>query len=121
MAFTANGVQTIQFEELEEFKKLNPEYSFLVPKDKENYYNEKLLSKYKNLSFQFEVEQITENKQRIKLIFDGVMSSGTDIYEATNKEVFPKPSAVILSSISLLGGAIACLIFFFIYRKYLAV
>lgn len=126
MIFTPDGVQTIHFKELEEFRKNHSVYSFLVPKGKETYYNEKLASEYRKPSFHFEVEQISENKQLIKLTSDGGKSSGTDLYEATDKEIFPKTSsefnlkdAFLVLVIASIGGTVTCLISFVVYKKFI--
>jgi len=124
MVFTENKVTTIHFSELEEFKKENPNYSFLVPKGKESYYNDLLPSEYKKPSFNFEVEQLSEEKQLIKLNTAGSLSVGTNTYVAIDKEIFPKTysgfnfiDTFLLFVVSSVGGAIICFIFFFIHKR----
>ncbi|MEP6902734.1 MAG: hypothetical protein ABJA66_13365, partial [Actinomycetota bacterium] len=126
MAFKGNDVQTIHFEELEDFKKSNRDYSFLVPKDKSEYFNQKFADNRSKPMFEFDVEQLSEDRQLIKLTSAGSTTSGKDWYEATNKEVFPKKSWVSgygevfpLLGIGFLGGTIPCLVFFFIYRRFI--
>jgi hypothetical protein len=124
LVFTGSRVETIPFSELEKFKQQNPNYSFLVPKDKQDYYNEILDRKYEKPSLRFRVEQLSDEKQLISLYSSGSMSDGTDIYEATDKEIFPKTSsefnmidALITFALSLIGGTIFCLVFCLFYKK----
>jgi len=127
LAVTTNDVKILKLDELEDFKRRNPEYSFLIPKGKESYFAEKLTDANEEMIFEIEVEQISQDKQSIRVSSDDIRSVVKNTYEATDKEVFPKtttwtnwrytPVKIIAGSI---GGAIACLIFFLIGRKYLA-
>ncbi len=128
LGFTNNEVHTLTLSKLEEFKLQNPEYSFLVPNGKENYFAKKLNDRNKGMLFEIEVDQISDVRQLISVSSDDIRSVVKNTYEATDKKVFPKssmwlnfrytPLKILVSSI---GGAIVCLIFFFIYKKYLAV
>lgn len=121
LVFTPNGVQVIELTELEEFKRQNSDYSFLVPKDTKTSFK-------KNIEiFSFEVEQISGNKQSIWLKRDDGITSNIFTYEATDKQVFPKAYAyfnmrdvLFMSVPASIGGAIACFIFFIFYKRYLA-
>ncbi|HEY8561704.1 MAG TPA: hypothetical protein VIL74_15115 [Pyrinomonadaceae bacterium] len=123
-AFKANKVEVIFLKDLEEFKRQNPDYSFLVPQGQSDFYNE-ILAANEKPAFHFEVEQITTDRQLIRFYSSGSKSDGTDTYEATNKGVFPKTTlefnlnhAFISFIFGLAGGAAACSAFFLINRKY---
>jgi hypothetical protein len=127
LAFTKNNVQILKLSETENFKLQNPEYTFLVPEGKEKYFAELLNEKNKGMIFEIKVEPISENRQLISVSSDDIRSVVKNKYEATDKEVFPKtttrenwrytPFKLLACS---LGGALTCLIFFVIYRKYFA-
>jgi hypothetical protein len=126
LAFATKDVRIVNLGELEEFKRRNPEYSFLIPENTEKEYAEMLERKNKGVKFIIEVWRIEPGKQIISVSSDDFRSDIVQKYEAIDKEVFPKtythqnmrdtffkflPSAV--------GGLITCLIFFVFYRKYI--
>lgn len=126
LAFSNNEVRIVSFGEIEEFKRENPGYSFLVPKGKEDFFNEFLNDNSGFMDYSFEVRQISENTQLIRLSGDSAARSGVHVYEATAKEVFPKTvmyqnmrDTFFKSFPSAVGGLLTCLIFFLFYRKYL--
>jgi hypothetical protein len=128
LAFKRNDVQILTLGELEDFKRQNPEYSFLVPKSKENYFAQMLQNGNQGMIYEIEVEQISDGRQLLTISSDNTRSIVKNTYEATDKEVFPKTSMWINfrhTPLKLLAssacGAIICLIFFFIYKKSLAV
>lgn len=124
MVFKNGEVQMIHFKEVKDFQQPNSAYSFLVPKGKEDYYNEKLAEAHEKPRFRFEVEHLSDEKQLIKMRSAGSLSDGTDTYEATDKEVFPKTSsefkmldALMTFFAGFVGGSVFCIIFLLVYRK----
>ncbi len=128
LAFTKNDVQIVKLKELADFRRQHSDFSFLMPKGQENYFAEKLTEKSEEMIFKLEAEQISDERQLIHISSDNIRSIVTHKYEATDKEVFPKTSMYLNMrytpfkfAVSSIGGAIMCLIFFFIYKKYLKV
>jgi len=131
VAFTNNNVQIVKLSELEQFRRQNPDYSFLAPKDREAYVTDRLNAHHRNehddeaTIFDLKAVQISDDRQLISVSSDDLRSVVTNKYEATDKEVFPKTSMFLnwrytplKLAVSSLGGALGCLVFFFIYRKY---
>jgi hypothetical protein len=128
LAFTTTDVHILTLSKLEDFKRQNPAHSFLVPNGKENYFAKQLQKENEGMIYEIEVEQISDVRQLISISSDDIRSVVKNTYEATDKEVFPKtsmwlnfrytPLKLLASSI---GGVIFCLIFFFIYKKFMAV
>ena len=126
LAFDVRRVRIVKLSQLEEFKLLNPEYSFLPTKYNEKVYAEQLNRENKGVKFAIEAEQIEPGKQRISVSSDDIKSIIVHRYEATDKEVFPKTfthqnmrDTFFKCLPSAIGGLMTCLIFFVIYRKYL--
>lgn len=132
LALTKNDVEIVPLGKLEEFKRQNPDFTFLVQKGTEHDVTTTLFDKIRNKFeqaeglpiFTVETEQIAEDRQLITLISNDIRSKTTNIYEATRQEVFPKTTMwtnfrytpfKLLGS--FLGGTATCFIFFFIYGK----
>ena len=133
LALTKNDVQIVTLKNLEEFKRQNPDFSFLISKGTEYDITTRIFDKMRNKSeqdkgppiFTVEAEQISEGRQLITLSSDDTRSRTTNTYEATQQEVFPKTTMWTnfrYTPFKMLGsfiaGTAACLIFFFIYGKY---
>lgn len=126
LVFTSDRVDIVKLGDLENFKRQNPVYSFIVPKGKENYFEEKLTSENRNegLIFSLEINQIADDRQLITLSSDDVRSIVKNVYEATDNQVFPKTSMYVNLRYSIpkiigsaVGGILACLLLLFIYKK----
>jgi Fe-S-cluster formation regulator IscX/YfhJ len=125
LAFTENHAHFLTLRTLEDFKRQNPGYSFLVPKGQEKFFTEELNHQNKGMIFDIKVEQISENRQLLTLSSEDFRSIVKNTYEATNKEVFPKTSMFVNMRetpmkllVSAIGGAVICFISYFIFRKY---
>lgn len=126
LAFSEDIVKTFKSGSLEKFKQENPQYSFLVPKGEENYFIKQLKARNNGIVFEIVVEEINKERQRIRYSEDYGRTMDVYNYEATADQVFPvsttfvnwryTPIKFLFGSI---GGAMLCLIFFIIYRKYL--
>lgn len=127
LAFHADKVTIVSLGGIEEFGRQNPGFSFLVAKGKEKDYVKQLNWLVENVKFSLEVEQLSEDRQLIRVSSDDIRSVVTNVYEATDKEVFPKTfthqnmrQTLYKFFPSLIGGLFTSLIFLFIHRKYLA-
>lgn len=131
LIFTPNQVDIVKLGDVENFKRQNPEFSFIVPRGKEEYINQKLNSEIKNknegLIFSLEVKQLTDNRQLIIFSSDDARSIVRNIYEASDNQVFPKTSMYVNFRYTIpkligsaIGGIITCLFLFVIYKRMFA-
>jgi hypothetical protein len=92
VAILPERAEIITIESLPDFKAKNPNYSFLVPNEKESLINEQLekfqTEQYRKGIPHIKVEQISKDKQKIELEIqsDGFIFSK---YKASDKEVEP--------------------------------
>jgi hypothetical protein len=126
----SDDIDEVFIENLDKYKDEHPNYSFLIPKEREEYFrnkiNEKVNTRNRESSTQLRVEQIGENKQLIEYEMDGDKRSYLTKYEATEKEIVPLTFVlfdIILGCefffIGIMVGAICCGIFKFIFNKYI--
>jgi hypothetical protein len=95
LVFTPGQVDIIWYDQLDDFKREHPDYSFLVPRGQEDSMNEKLLASYRRKvptadAFpKFEVEELAPGRQSLEL---GLYGDGETVvwYEVTDKEISPK-------------------------------
>ncbi|MBS1795467.1 MAG: hypothetical protein JSS81_16545 [Acidobacteria bacterium] len=123
LVFTPRDVHVVPFGNLNEFKERHPDYSFLVPPDKVAFYNARL-ARRDAAYFRFEATRITADRQSIRLSGSDKFTHGFHVYEATDKEVFPKTATSFSYLddfyqlvIGMLGGGLFCFACYFIYRK----
>jgi hypothetical protein len=130
VAVDSDDIDELYLENLDKYKEEHPNYSFLIPKEREEYFrtkiNEKVKARNRENSTQLRVEQLNENKQLIEYEMNGDRRSYLTKYEATEKEVVPLTVAeydIKLACefffIGILVGAISCGIFKFIFNKYI--
>lgn len=82
--------QLIYKQDLEDFLKKNPRFTYLVPKGQENYLNKEIAKKYP-WQAEFKVEQLPDGKQFLEVVYQWDDDHGNrGWYEATDKEFFPK-------------------------------
>jgi hypothetical protein len=123
LVITPERADILSLREVQELAKTNPSYSFLVPQGKELFYQQRLNESFKgDASPKFEVEQISPERQKIKL---GMYGDGQTVswYEVTDKEVFPKmeqnqgPMDAIVPALYSLVASIGIAIFVFVVWK----
>jgi hypothetical protein len=134
LVVTPEEVEIISFEdELEDYKKKHPDYSFLVPPGQETRINEQLVALYKKKFKErgidaypwVKVEQLGEGRQYLEVGLSGDPSELVVWYEATNKEIFPRFhrrfGAIPLVAMVIISGALTCLVWlggFGLYKVY---
>ena len=95
LVFTQGDVEVVWHEELAQYTKVHPDYSFLAPDVQDDELNRRLVASYRKKvpngdSFpRFEVKRLTPEKQSLELGFQGDRELVV-WYEATDKEIFPR-------------------------------
>lgn len=95
LAFMPDNVEIVNIDEIDDFARSNPNYSFLVPEGQEKVYRDKLtalfIRKSIDASPDFEVRRMSADRQAIKFSIYGDGATVRE-YEALDKKVFPKTS-----------------------------
>jgi hypothetical protein len=126
----SDDIDEVMLEKLDEYKKEHPNYSFLIPKEREEYFRNKINEKVNKNNWEsttrLRVEHITENKQLIEYEMDGDRRSYLTKYEATDKDIIPLSFALFdmgfgceLLIIGIVSGFLCCSVFKFIFNKYI--
>jgi hypothetical protein len=130
VVFTENNAEEVSSDDLEVYKKEHSDYSFLLKKDKEDFYKAKLLESVRANNYQntpkLIVEQIDDKTQLIEFRSLGDDSDHFTKYRATDKEVqilsftrIDRGAACEVFIISIFSGLICCGIFKFIFNRYI--
>jgi hypothetical protein len=122
-------VEYVRLGELEDFKRNNPNYAFLIPYEIYSKPLEQLSNGgtvRNDLNFQVKVEQLSTERQLIAFKSIADKSTWETTYEATDKEVFPKTFAnrdmgmgFWMLIYGIIGGTIGFFIFKLFFNKYI--
>ena len=94
LAVTGEDIVVVSFSEIQNFSRTNPDYSFLIPQGKEDFYNQKLAERSRSKRIAslpiFTVEQISAEEQLINLSLYGDDRDTFVWYDAWDKQVVGK-------------------------------
>jgi hypothetical protein len=130
LVIQSDDIEEVFLYKLDEYKQTHSDYSFLIPKDKIEFFTAKIDENVTKKNWEsrarLKVEQIEENKQLIEYTMDRDRRSYITKYEAADIEVFPISitvfdikSAFLLLPIGIFSGIICCCIFKYFFKRYI--
>lgn len=130
LVVNSDDINEVYFDKLDEYKKEHPNYSFLIPLERENYFKDKIREnvsqKINTNHASFKASQITENKQFIEYSMDGSRRSYDTKYIASEKNIslitvttIDSKTAFGMFLIGIVTAIICSLVFVFLFKKYI--